>query len=208
RPPHPITSRIFCQTRWGLVARGSPAILRTPLRDGTITYHVHRVPRSLHMGILQQLSGFAMQNVVGAALKTAGVEAAEQVVNLFNDRRGDHSRRLGRALAQAGQRAWQVLELALAGDGFWQRCRQVFARGEVQSLGRQVQALLAAPLADITDPELFRHQCLRELQAARKAGLLGPDRTALPPLTRFADPQAVLDAERQTLAGVAAHLRR
>src|SRR5689334_16438956 len=100
------------------------------------------------MGILQQLSGFAMQNVVGAALKTAGVEAAEQVVNLFNDHLSDHSRRLERALEQASQRAWQVLELSLASDGFWQRCQRVIARGEVQSFRRQVQALLASvPLA-------------------------------------------------------------
>src|SRR5689334_8609676 len=81
--------------------------------------------RSLLMGILQQLSGFAMQNVVAAALKTAGVDTAEQVVNLFHDHTSDHSRRLDTALAQAGQRAWQVLELSLAGDGFWQRCSQV-----------------------------------------------------------------------------------
>ena len=85
-----------------------------------------------------------------------------------------------------------------------------------QAFRQQVQAFLAAaPLPEMTGKEEFRQQCLRELRAARKAGLLTEG--SLDPrelarktgtLARFHDPTQLLQAESQALTGLAEEVRQ
>ena len=90
------------------------------------------------------------------------------------------------------------------------------ARREDQVFREQVGAFLRiTPLAGLpSHPPEFRQQALRDLRAAQKAGLLaagGIDPQALAqrggPFARFADPQALLDAEWQAIDFVIEALR-
>lgn len=172
------------------------------------------------MAIVQQLSALAVRQVLGGICQAAGVEtgpsAVETVVGLLVNRFTDHSQRLDRALQRANERAWRALEIALAGDSWWDRIKVSLAKREDQAFREQVSAFLqATPLAGLSShgPE-FRQQCLRELRAAHKQGLL---RGALQPaalareagqFARFADPQSLLHAEGQAVDSIAAALRQ
>src|SRR5207249_2115417 len=64
----------------------------------------------------------------------------------------------------------------------------------------------ACPLAELQGKDAYRNACLQELRAARKAGLIsggGLDPVALArkagAFARFANPDALLDAEAQAL---------
>jgi serine/threonine protein kinase len=173
------------------------------------------------MSTVQRMSILALGQLVRGAGKLAGAEmlgqgAAGLVVVLAN-RFLDHSRRLEAALREASANAWRALELALAGPSWWDRCQLTLSSAEQRGFRRQVQAFLdAAPLPDQPGrgPE-FRAEALRQLRAARKAGLLTSgsldprqlaEQTA--PFARYNDPAALLDAEWRTLDGVAAELRQ
>ncbi|HTU18759.1 MAG TPA: hypothetical protein VMG10_11920 [Gemmataceae bacterium] len=172
------------------------------------------------MIIVQHLSALAVRQVLGGICQAAGVEtgpsAVETVVGLLVSRFTDHSQRLVHALQRANARAWRALEIALAGDSWWDRIKVSLARREDQAFREQVSAFLqTTPLAGLPShgPE-FRQQCLRELRAAHKQGLLAG---ALQPaaLAReagqfacFADPQSLLHAEAQAVDSIASVLRQ
>lgn len=145
----------------------------------------------------------------------AGAAAADAAVKFLGSRFTDHSGRVSAALGRATDHAWRALELALAGDSWWDRVKASLARREDQAFREQVGAFLrATPLADLPfHPAELRRQALSELRAARKAGALagGVDPQALAQqggdFARFADPQAVLDAEYRALEHVLAGLR-
>jgi hypothetical protein len=172
------------------------------------------------MLIVQQLSALAVRQVVGGVCQAAGVEsgpaAVETIVGLLVNRFTDHSQRLLLALQRANERAWRALEVALAGDSWWDRIKISLARREDLGFREQVSAFLqSTPLAGLpSHGEEFRQQCLRELRAAQKGGLLGG---ALQPaalaadagqFARFADPQSLLQAEEQAVESIAATLRQ
>lgn len=173
------------------------------------------------MPILQQLSTLALKPLLDSACQALGLaggaQAAERLVSFFTDRFTDHSQRLHQALSRSSERAWQALELALAGDSLWDRIKVGLARREDQQFREQVRAFLdATPLGNLAGhgPE-FRQQCQRELRAARKQGLLTHDtldarRLAQQSsdLLRFSDPQARLDAEWGVLEALAGELRQ
>jgi serine/threonine protein kinase len=182
------------------------------------------------MSILLSMSCLALKGVVQASVAAAGLQrnnggndrggnggggAGAGVAGLLCQRFADHSLRLTRALELANERAWRALEVALAGDSWWERCRGLLARGEEKGFREQVRAFLRAnPVADGERGEPFRGECLRELRAARKAGRLTggglhPDRLAeqAGALARFGDPARLLEAEWQALDGMALELR-
>jgi hypothetical protein len=172
------------------------------------------------MAITQDLCLLALRPLVDGVCKAAGVDAlggaAEAVTGLLAARFSDHSRRLSAALERANAHAWRALEVALAGDSWWDRAKRTLARREDRACREQVSAFLAsAPLGNLpSHPPEFRNQALRDLRAARSAGLLGAgalDPQALAraagPFARFADPHALLDAEWQALDSVAAAFR-
>jgi hypothetical protein len=171
------------------------------------------------MSIVQHLSALAVRQLLGGICRTAGLEtgavAVETVVGLLVNRFTDHSQRLLAALQRANERAWRALEIALAGDSWWDRVKVSLARREDQAFRVQVSAFLqATPLAGLPShgPE-FRQMCLRELRAAHKQGLLAgalqPSALAVEAgqFARFADPQCLIQAEWQAVESIAAALR-
>lgn len=159
------------------------------------------------MNIFLRLSVLAMRYMTGG-------EAAVVIANSLIERFSDHSQRLTAALHTANERAWKALELALAGESFWDRIKSAAARGDDKAFARQVRAFLdAAPLPVPSDSPEFRQHCLAELRAARKAGLLTggvlqPKQLAeqVITFTRFSDPQSLLNGERQLIEGMAQDL--
>src|SRR5262249_45522521 len=169
-------------------------------------------PEAPLMVVLQQLSVSAARNLLEGFCSSigsqAGPAAAEAATKFLGARFIDHSARLGEALTRANAGAWRALELALAGDSWWDRIKVTLARREDQAFREQVGAFLrTTPLANLPGPPPgFRQQALRDLRPAQKAGLLtagaiGPQELAqrAGPFARFADPQALLDAEWQAL---------
>jgi serine/threonine protein kinase len=167
------------------------------------------------MSLVEKLSTLGLQPLLESACealgRTGGEGAVRAVANLLTRQFVDESRRLERALAWAHERAWKALELALAGDSFWERCRARMASGEDRAFRDQVRAFLDSVPADQLPAD--RPACLTELRALRKAGLLAPG--ALDPrklaedvggLARFAEPRQLLQAQKQIAAGMAADL--
>jgi serine/threonine protein kinase len=158
------------------------------------------------MGILQHLSDLALRQVVG--------EGAIAVVGLLRNQFADSSRRLLNALLTANKRAWQAMELALAGPSWWNKVKAAFARQEDQAFAREVQTFLdATPLPEFDGKTKFRLECLRELQQARKKGALTGGTLSPEELSqragrwaRYADPQALLQAEWQGVQDVSKEL--
>jgi uracil-DNA glycosylase family 4 len=171
------------------------------------------------MRITANLCALALKGVVVGACRTVGIEggegAVEGVVGFLVRRFTDHSQRLTEALRQSNERAWKALEVALAGDSLWDRCKLVLASGEDKAIRELVQPFLArCDLAMLHGREPYRRLCLAELRAARKDGLLAEGslepaelaRTA-GAFARFSDPQALLAAEHDTLAQMAHELK-
>jgi uracil-DNA glycosylase family 4 len=172
------------------------------------------------MAIALQLSTLALRQVVGGACRAVGCDvgegAVEGVVGFLTSRFTDHSEQLLRALDEANDRAWRALEIALAGDSFWERCKVLLAPGEEKGFRERVRAFLdVTPQAELFGKREYCQRCLCDLQAARKSGLLKggrlePERLARQAGTfaRYADPQRLLEAEGTALDDIAGELRR
>ncbi|MFO0841373.1 MAG: hypothetical protein U0797_03095 [Gemmataceae bacterium] len=172
------------------------------------------------MAIVQQLSVVAVRSLFEGFCRSIGFEAgaaaSEAAVKFLGSRFTDHSARLVDALQRAAANAWRALELALAGDSWWDKVKVTLARKEDQAFREQVSAFLrVTPLAGLpSHPPEFRQQALRDLRAAQKAGALGGplDPQALArdagPFARFGDPRTLLDAEWRAIEQVVASLRQ
>src|SRR4051812_34870715 len=116
---------------------------------------------STPMPVIQCLCGFA--------LKQLSLDGAEHVLALLGNRLSDQSQRLVRALQRANKRAWDALEISLAGESFWRR----FDATEDKAFRQQVRAFLdAVPLPELTGKDQHRRQCLMDLQDAKRKGLI------------------------------------
>src|SRR5262249_2208165 len=118
------------------------------------------------MNVFACVSSLALKGVgevLGAEGVAAGVEGAARVLV---DRFMDQSQRLTRALTRANVRAWRSLEIALAGETWWNRCTGLLVSADQKALRQQVQAFLAsAPLPGFHGSALLmRRQCLEQLQ--------------------------------------------
>jgi uracil-DNA glycosylase family 4 len=173
------------------------------------------------MGIAQNLSVLACRQLLGGACSAVGChlgeDAAERAVEFLVHRFTDQSQRLTGALEKANDRGWSSLEIALAGDSFWERCKLLLAPGEEKAFRDQVRAFLdAAPLGNLPGHgSEFRQECLRQLRAARKVGLLHTGSLNAEALARevgafarFADPRHLIEAEFRVLEQTAEELRR
>jgi serine/threonine protein kinase len=171
------------------------------------------------MSVFLDMSSLAVRTVLDAACEAVGFRAGagtvEGVVTFLRRHFLDQSQKLTVALTRANARAWRALEIALAGDTWWERCKAALVPADERAFRQQVQTFLdARPLPDVAGKLQFRRQCLRELQAARKDGLLTggplrPDDLARKAgeFARHADPEALLAAEAQALGTVADLLR-
>src|SRR5262249_54492586 len=129
----------------------------------------------------------------------------------LGDHAGDAGQRLLVVVRRANERAWKCLEVALAGESLWNR----LDRAEDRAFREQVRSFLnAVPLPELMAKGEFRRACLRELQDSRRRGLLlgpivaGELNDAAGAFARFVEPSAILEAEREALAGLARELER
>src|SRR4051812_22490502 len=109
------------------------------------------------MSIFLRLSTLALRGVVGGASAVAGFDigegAIERIVVFLTSRFRDQSKRLEDALRQSNARAWNALEIALAGETLWKR---LTTRAEDRAFAQQVKRFLdAAPLPPIADEGYF-----------------------------------------------------
>jgi hypothetical protein len=169
------------------------------------------------MSIFTSLSSLALRQVVDGACAALGVkESSEAVVGFLTERFTDHSQRLARALQQANDNAWKALEIALAGESLWERCKATVARAEDRAFAQQVRAFLdATPLPELAGKAAFRQKCLEELRAARKsqafaAGTLDSCQLAqgTAGFARFSEPTNRPDPEWRMVVAVVNGLNR
>jgi len=172
------------------------------------------------MRIAQNLCALALKQLVGGACKLAGVEVGESavigVVSVLTRHFLDNSRRLLEALREANERAWRAVEVALAGDSMWDRCKLVLASADEKAFREQVRPFLdGCSLAELQGRDTYRQICLTELRGARKVGLLTegtlePDRLARQAgsFARFTEPEKVIDAEGEALGQMGDDLRQ
>ena len=171
------------------------------------------------MHIAQRLSILALRTTVESAGRTLGVIAAGTVVDsvagVLTQRFSDHSDRLPKALTLAQQQAWKALEIALAGDSFWDKCKILLATGEQKGFRTQVQKLLdETSFTSFAKQLSYRNDCLRELHAARKQGLLEDQQYAPAQLaagvsafSQYGEPSKLIEAEYESIEGAATNLR-
>jgi tetratricopeptide (TPR) repeat protein len=173
---------------------------------------------ALAMGIVGDLSALAVRQLVDGACQAihfkAGSEVVDRLTAFLHKHFTDHSRKLTGALNKANARAWQALELSLAGDSWWARCQVLLAAAEARAFKQQVDVFLdKLPLTEVANKAEVREQCRGELQQARKAGVLtggslNPQELAdrAGAFARFAEPQQLFEAEWQALDQVAGEL--
>lgn len=162
------------------------------------------------MRILQTLSALAVRQVLGE-------NRADSMLQFLSDRFGDNSQRLQLALQLANERAWQAIEITLAGSSWWQKAKEVILHNsEDRALKQQIEAFLSAIVVDQppADQPHFRLRCLEELRACRKARLVPGE--PMPgaqqvveeagALARFDDQSRLLQAELQAVAAMAREL--
>src|SRR5947209_13849851 len=123
------------------------------------------------MRISANLCALALKGLLGGACKAAGLQpgeaAVEGVVGFLTRHFTDHSQRLGEALRLTNDRAWRALEVALAGESLWDRCKLLLASAEDKSFREQVRPFLdACPLAEMQGKAAYRQSCLDELRTA------------------------------------------
>lgn len=170
------------------------------------------------MNLILNLSTLALRQLVDSACATVGIkeggEAAVKVAGVLYERFHDQSQRLTAALQNANARAWRALEISLAGDSWWERCKAAVARAEDKAFAQQVRTFLdTAKWPELANRTKFREQCLAELRAARKAGCLSGEirerelAEKVADFARFSDPLRLLDAEWQMVDGMALALK-
>jgi serine/threonine protein kinase len=169
--------------------------------------------------IAECMCKLALGDLVGGetAEKLAGLGGVVGGVGLLLHRHfADHSQRLPNALRRSNQRAWKTLELALAGDGWLTRLKNLFARGEDKAIAEQIKAFLEANcLKELdTHPADLRRQCLEDLQRARADGVLeGGQVTAAAVVgddaawQKLKDPHERVHDDMNAVERMAAHLK-
>jgi len=90
------------------------------------------------MLIFSKLSSLALRQLA-PALRQLAADRAKDLLLLAKNHLTDHSQRLPAALAQANERAWKTLEIALGGKRLWDR---LLALAEDKALCQQVQTFL------------------------------------------------------------------
>src|SRR5436190_24166340 len=112
------------------------------------------------MGMVQSLSMIALRQVAVGASHAAGLVGVDAVARFLGDHFSNNSQRLSRALKDANGRAWNALEVALAGESLWQK----LDNADDRAFRTQLRVFLdSAPLAELSGQgDDFRQQCLRE----------------------------------------------
>jgi hypothetical protein len=115
-----------------------------------------------------------LKGVTTLALRPLLGDGANSVTRSIFDRLTDASQKIIAVFQISQERAWQAIEISLAGQSWWDRCKQSVSNAENKAFREQVQLFLASmPLSDeILEKEAFRQECLKDLKSAKKQGLL------------------------------------
>jgi hypothetical protein len=109
------------------------------------------------MSIVHTLSLLALKEVLPTVVGGKIAEASTGLVNLLSKHFNDPSQRLARALHAANDRSWKAIEIGLAGDSIWEKCKVVVASGEDKAFRQQLQAFLDTnPLPAVQGKAKFR----------------------------------------------------
>jgi len=163
------------------------------------------------VSVFSRVSLFALGPLVSNACRAAGLAAVGDgvsvVAKFLGDRLADPSLRVVTALADASERGWRTIEIALAGESL----TTVADRADDKAFRAEVRLFLLNAQFDgrsTTDPDLVP-RCLAELRAARAAGFFSGevDPAQFGDLTRFADPAKLVAAEWALADELAAELR-
>ena len=157
------------------------------------------------MGLFQDLSVLALQQLVQSAANTVGLNVAgDALVTSLRVRFTDHSQKLTQALQTANERAWKAIELSLAGETFWDRCKVALAKVEDQAFRQQVRTFLdGSPIKVKSGSQKVCQLGLAELRRVRKQGLLASGALAPAELAAKAAPSPASPTRRacSTLSG-------
>jgi WD40 repeat protein/tetratricopeptide (TPR) repeat protein len=152
-------------------------------------------------------------SLMNALLATALRSLGSQVSTTLLGHLRDPASRLGKALQQAHEQTWLVVETALAGPSLWQR---LLASGEERALVERLQSalLVAVPrLSAEKSGQEFCQRCRVELQDAKRRGLLDPQAdwetvvAEVGQLCQYRQPNEVLQAENRLLDRTGERLR-
>ncbi|MFO0880947.1 MAG: serine/threonine-protein kinase [Gemmataceae bacterium] len=169
------------------------------------------------MSALQHLSVLALETLVESSGLDGGGRLVARISQVLGEHFADPSKKLPAALQSSADRAWRTLEMALAGDSLWNRCKSLVARGDEKALATQVRTFLdTVELPDLPgDRAQFRTRCLKELREARQARLLSGGTieptlvsNAVSTLARFDDPTRLAEAQWKLLDQMAEGIRK
>jgi hypothetical protein len=103
------------------------------------------------MSIALHLSTLALKGSAQAAGEAVGFTAVgvmgEGIADFLGKRFVDHSQRLNKALARSSDRAWRAVELALAGNSWWDRCKLTLSSAETRAFREQVKMVAAQAMS-------------------------------------------------------------
>jgi tetratricopeptide (TPR) repeat protein len=151
------------------------------------------------MALLTKLVAIALGQALGAVGEAVAETAAEAIGDRIHGYWRDPGRALPKAIAQATEQTWTLVELSLAGDSLGERLRRAVTEGTLRGAIAPLRALIAR------QGEAFRVACLAQLRAARREGLLvvaDPGELARRSggLAALASPAALIDQARQAMA--------
>ncbi len=173
------------------------------------------------MSLLVKVSSLAMRPVLGGAKKLVlqGVghwsseETANAIEDFFVSRFTDPSQQLRKALNRSADRSWRAVEIALSGESFWSKLTDL---GEDKAFRADIRTFLDSNPLQLKDGEgtAFREAALKQLRAARDAGLIPGDDSSpqsaarqTANFLRYAAPNDLCEAEWRVIGEVASGLR-
>lgn len=157
---------------------------------------------------------------ISASLLAFGVRYVfdATVVDIFHvvkDQMTDHGQALPKALAEANDRAWQAVGLALAGDGLFERFKDLFRDGDLKGVRDQIKKFLDnTPTGLETASAPIREKAAKEWHRLRQSNRLSA--TSIPPamvarqaatLERYSSPAQLTSAAHRAVEETAIALR-
>ncbi|CAK0743701.1 putative non-specific serine/threonine protein kinase [Gammaproteobacteria bacterium] len=116
------------------------------------------------MNLVTRLSSFVLRQ----ALSEGAGKAIDWIGNYCHDPTQD----LPKAILEAHEQTWRMIELALVGESLTGQVRQWVARGRIKGALQPLETLIQEKAKSQPD---FRRRCLLELRLARKEGVLTPE---------------------------------
>ena len=162
------------------------------------------------------LSALSLKQLVNGSCQAVGYHAGSAslgvVVSFLTQRFSDQSQRL----AKSNRHAWHALEVALAGEGLWDRCKRLLSSADEKAFREHLQPFLnGCPMAELEGREAYRARCLRELRLAAKSGILketsfDPEQIAkkVGAFAQFNDPLKIIEAENELLGQMSQELSK